>query len=115
MSGHIINPFSSEFNPTSSFNLSSHESIPALAYGLIGLTSLTLAYLSFVDLKKPNNTETLKKTDNTETLKKPNNTETLPPLNQENNNPEQIKTGGKSKSKRHKSNLKTKSKKNHNK
>jgi hypothetical protein len=97
MSGHIINPFSSDFNPTSSFNLSSNESIPALAYGLIGLTSLTLAYLSFVDLKKPNNTET------------------LPPLNQENNNPEQIKTGGKGKSKRHKSNLKTKSKKNHNK
>ena len=96
MSGYIINPFSSEFNPTSSFNLSSHESIPALAYGLIGLTSLTLAYLSFVDLKKPNNTETLKKT---------NNTETLPPLNQENNNPQQTKTGGKGKSKRHKSNF----------
>ena len=95
MSGYIINPFSSEFNPTSSFNLSSHESIPALAYGLIGLTSLTLAYLSLADFKKPNNTGI------------------FPPLNQDNNNAEPIKIGGKSKSKKHKFNLKTK--KNHNK
>ena len=49
MSGYIINPFSSDFNPTSSTTFSSQSSIPMLAYGLIGLTSLTLAYLSLVD------------------------------------------------------------------
>ena len=34
MSGYVTNPFSSDFNPTSSISFSS-ESIPIAAYGLI--------------------------------------------------------------------------------
>jgi hypothetical protein len=58
MSGYIINPFSSDFNPTSSTTFSSQSSIPMLAYGLIGLTSLTLAYLSLVDFKESKSSNT---------------------------------------------------------
>jgi hypothetical protein len=50
MSGYIINPLSSDYNRTST--ISNQESIPMLAYGLIGLTSLTLAYLSLIDFKE---------------------------------------------------------------
>lgn len=48
MSGYIINPYSADFKRT--VNLSySIESIPIVAYGLIGITTLTLAYLTFVE------------------------------------------------------------------
>lgn len=51
MSGQIINPFSSDFNPTSSISFSA-EPVPLVAYGLIGLTALTLAYVTLVEISQ---------------------------------------------------------------
>ena len=51
MSGYIVNPFSSDINPMQS---SSSQSIPVVAYGLIGITSLTLAYLTMIDSTQEN-------------------------------------------------------------
>ena len=48
MSGYIINPFSSDINQLENTSHSS-QSIPIVAYGLIGVTSLTLAYLTLID------------------------------------------------------------------
>lgn len=55
MAGYIINPFSSDFNPTTSVSYSA-EPIPIVAYGLIGLTTLTLAYVTLVS-SKPESTQ----------------------------------------------------------
>ena len=54
MSGPIINPFSSDFNPTSSISFSA-EPVPLVAYGLIGLTTLTLAYVTMVEVSQGDN------------------------------------------------------------
>ena len=48
MSGYIINPYSSDIDPMLSVSYS-NQSIPVVAYGLIGITSLTLAYLTLID------------------------------------------------------------------
>jgi hypothetical protein len=48
MSGYIVNPFSSDIDPMANTTYS-NQSIPVVAYGLIGVTSLTLAYLTLID------------------------------------------------------------------
>lgn len=53
MSGYIVNPFSSDIDPMANTSYS-NQSIPVVAYGLIGITSLTLAYLTFIDSTQEN-------------------------------------------------------------
>jgi len=56
MSGYIVNPFSSDINPMQNNN-NSFQTIPVAAYGLIGITSLTLAYLTMIDSSQDKKTD----------------------------------------------------------
>lgn len=48
MSGYIIHPYSADFIKTANLSYSI-ESIPIVAYGFIGITTLTLAYITFLE------------------------------------------------------------------